>query len=228
MVAITLLVLVGVIALWFVDRSTLSFPGVGSTPSPSATISTDHSAVGLPSVVAVQSFVGAALVRSGSGVVVSSDGLILTTTAAAAYGSGTAVQQVTTSRGEVLRAQWVAYDKASGLVLLKTSAADLTAVDFDATTPVGSGTQLNALGATLVLSRYTPVAIPAWVAYALSGSVRVLALDHTILSVVAGAQLRTAQGGVVGIVGSGTPVKMIPAATIDAMMSRYLEGRKGL
>ena len=110
--------------------------------------------------VAVQTFAGASLIRQGPGTAVSADGLILTNIVAAPYGTGGYVYQIATPRGDVLRAKWVAWDKATGLTLLKAEATNLDAVLFDAARGLVRGQSLEAIAAQVLFSKFVTPASP--------------------------------------------------------------------
>ncbi len=173
------------------------------------------------SVVVVQAFSGSSLVRSGSGVVASADGLILTTWATAPYGSGSFVYQVVTSRGVVLRARRVVSDP-SGLVLLRTDTTDLPAASFADGVAVSIGQEVWTVAARVQTSRYSPVLVPARAVYEDISGTPVYSVDRTLIPLLAGAQVVTSRGSVVGIVRPSGGFSVIPAATVDTFIGQYL------
>ncbi len=169
--------------------------------------------------VAVQTFRAASLVATGSGTVVSSDGLILTTSLAAPYGSGSYVYQVATTDGEVLRA--VGVWRVSGFVLLKVQATDLDAVLFEAETPK-SGDQVTVVGAFLSLSQYVPVIVPAVIPYAAESRNTVISIDRALLPSLYGARVVDGSGRSIGLIQPTYPLaRLLSAADINAALEKY-------
>lgn len=197
-----------------------------STPTPTPTGSSLPIADRVPELslgtVAIQTYAGSVLVRSAAGTVVASDGLIVTTAAAAPYGSGSYLYQVTTATGTVSRARRVASDPANGLVLLKVETTEVGTVPFVEDARMRSGDELSAIGATVVLSRYTPVTLPVAVAYALDERTVALSLDRTYLNLLTGSRVVDSQGSTVGLLRPGTTVGVIGAAAVNAFIDRYL------
>jgi S1-C subfamily serine protease len=173
--------------------------------------------------VAIQTYSGTVLVRSAAGVVVASDGLIVTTATAAPYGAtGGYLYQVTTSDGAVARARRVAYDAANGLVLLKAETTELGTVPFTSQA-VHAGDELTAIGATVLLSRYAPVIVPAAVVYAADERQVAISLDRTYMTMLQGARLVDGQGRTLGLLRQGATAGIIPASVINAFVGRYLK-----
>ncbi len=199
-----------------VTVSDINSPGVSPSPRFTPVGGDVASSMGL---VAVQTFSGPALIRQGTATAVSADGLILTTSLAAPYGSGSYLYQVATPRGQILRAVRVASDAASGLVLLKADATDLDAVLFDVSSPV-AGQQLQAVSSQIQVSQFVPIRLPVWVVW--SASRTTLSLDRSFISSVLGARLVDAQGRSVGMVGLSTQPTFIDAGVINAFIEKYL------
>jgi S1-C subfamily serine protease len=172
--------------------------------------------------VAVQTFSGPVLVRQGAGTAVSVDGLVLTTSFAAPYGSGSYVYQVATSRGQLLRAKRVANDIPNGLVLLKTDANDLDVVLFDQDTQLAAGDELRAVSAQMVASRFVFMSLPAWVVWSDAARQTVLSMDRAYTGTLQGARLITESGSSVGLVRTAAQPGMISAETVNAFLEKYL------
>ncbi len=171
--------------------------------------------------VAVQTFSGPLLVRQGSGTVVAADGLILTTTSVAPYGSGSFTYQVATP-GRILRARRLTSDPLIGLVLLKVEAGDLNAVLFEPSSLVVSGMSIQATAATFVFSKFTSVHLPVWITWTdTEGSVG-LSADNSYGAIIAGARLMSEDGRSVGIFNwVGRPI-FIGATKINGFLERHL------
>lgn len=170
--------------------------------------------------VAVQTFNGSVLVRSGSGTAVSSDGLVLTTSAVAPYGSGSYVYQVATSSGEVLRAKGVW--RRDGLVLLQIAATDLSAVLFEEGDDVQAGREVLIVGALTSLSQYTPVILPATIPYITERDMPI-SFDRGFQLLLAGARVVDKSGRSLGIILLTTShPKVVSAGTLNAFLEQYL------
>ncbi len=195
------------------------------SPSPSPRVSpATNDRTALRGSVAVQTFLGSALVRQGSGTVVSADGLILTTTVAAPYGSGSYVYQIATSRGQLLRAHRVLSDRVSGLVLLKADAVDLDAVLFDTTAdPFVAGQQLEAVASQVQISTFTNQRLPLWVAWASPDGQITVSLDRVLGYAFHGARVIDQYGHSLGIIlySSSSP-RVVKASAINTFLESYL------
>lgn len=198
---------------------TVTVSDLSPTASPTPTPLTGRASELSRGTVAVQTFGFSSLVAAGSGTIVSSDGLILTTSLAAPYGSGSYVYQVATSDGAVLRATGVW--RLSGLVLLKVQATDLDAVLFDAATPQ-SGDSVTIVGALLSLSQYVPVIVPAAVPYVPEARNTVLSFDRALLPSLYGARVVDSAGRSIGLVQPTYPLaRLLSAADINAALEKY-------
>lgn len=226
MVAVVVLVLVALGAVLMLERTPGTVAGL-RTPTPRPFVSASPSDP-LPSsfslgTVAVQTFLGPTLVRSGAGTVVSSDGLILTSSAVAPYGSGSYVYQVATATGSLLRAAAVWRDGA-GLMLLKVSATDLDAVSFDEQASVQAGTAVRLISARMALSRYVSVMMTGTIPY-VSGDARDIPLstDRAFGPVLAGARAVNDAGGGIGMVRfAGASSYIVPASVLNGFIENYL------
>lgn len=194
------------------------------TPTPSPTPSVIPLGDRVPGfslgTVAVQTFDGAHLVHTAAATVVTSDGLLVTTSVAAPYGSGSFIYQIATAQGSVVRARRVAYDAATGLVLMKADGVDVPTVEFS-DGQFRAGDTLSIVGATFGLSHYVPVVLEASVVYAADDEHPVFSLDRSYLPLLSGARVLDGSGRTVGMlspVGAG----FIPATDINAVIDRYL------
>ena len=195
-----------------------------ATPSPVPSVQPLSSQVSALSLgtAAIQTFSGSMLVRAGSGTIVSSDGLIVTLSSAAPYGSGSYLYQVAISDGRLLRAQSVRRG-GSGLTLLRVAATDLDTVPFDPHAPILAGSQVMLVGAFRSLSGYTPVIVPAVIPYAADIRDIPLSLDRTFAGRLLSARVVDDSGRSLGLVQvSGAYPKMISAATINTFVDDYL------
>lgn len=237
-------VVAGCVVLWainYVDRIPLhrlaALLGVSITmsdmhegsPTPSVTphlasrdTSGDNGTSAALSIVAVQTFDGPALVRQGAGVAVSTDGLILTTTTVAPYGSGSYIYQIATSGGQLLRARRVASDVKNGLVLLLADINNFDAVFFDTNASVASGVQLEAISAQIVLSHFAVTRLPAWVVWSGEPMYTALSLDRAYGYRMDGALLVDGNDYPVGVLHWSAQPSLIGAVQIHEFLDRYL------
>ena len=232
-VALTLFVVLVVGAIAYIER--LPVPRLASLFGVSVTVSDLKSPTPSPSViplsdrlpalslgtVAVQTFAGSQLIRTAAATAVTSDGLFVTTTTAAPYGSGSFTYQLATSQGSVVRARRVAYDARTGLTLLKADGLDVGTVDFAPDVQLRAGDQLDAVGATFALSHYVPVVLPVEVVYSPDGVSAVLSYDRTFTVLLAGARLVDTASREVGIY-TNSAAGLISAAAISAFTDTYL------
>lgn len=235
MVGLVTLVILAAYSLWYLERTPshrlASLMGISVTvsdldarlnsPSPSATVApASGSALG---TVAVQTFSGSVLIRQGAGTAVSSDGLVLTTSATAPYGSGSFVYQVATPRGQLLRAKRVAGDRTSGLTLLKVDTTDMSAVVFERAPDMHAGSLLSALSSRVAVARFVAERLPVWV---VSGSDAddsvVLSLDRVYGARMHGARLLDESGRSIGLLRWGVQPSIIGADVINAFLEQYL------
>jgi S1-C subfamily serine protease len=195
------------------------------TPSPSVSIVPVSEQVPALSggTVVVETFSRTQRIRAGSGTVVSSDGLVLTTAAAAPYGSGGYVYQVAASDGRLVRARRVAADGASGLVLLKADGLDRATVPFEEAPVVRAGDELTIIGASLVQSRYVPVVISAGVVHAADAKSAALSLDRSYVALLAGARVVARDGKTLGILLPRAVAGITDGSVVNAFIRRYLE-----
>jgi len=194
----------------------------GPTPSVSVLPVSDQVPALTLGAVAVQTYRGSTLIRSASGTAVTSDGLIVTVSAGAPYGSGSFFYQVTTAKGAVAQARRVAYDAGTGLVLLRAEGLDTDPVTMDGSAEVRAGDQLAVLGATIALSRYTPVVLPAAVVTAPTRAQARLSVDKDQLPLLTGARVVDRRGRTVGILKPGPVTGITDATAVEGFVRRYL------
>jgi small nuclear ribonucleoprotein (snRNP)-like protein len=116
------------------------------------------------STVAIQSFKGGKLVREGSGIVISSDGVMLTTFDVVA---GADVYQVLHG-DKILRAQLVRYDDFKNLALLKVAVADMSVTRIERSYQFQPGQDVVVSGKMVELSTPVVFAQRGMVSYILS------------------------------------------------------------
>jgi hypothetical protein len=223
--AVILLLLASAMAIHFLDHIPARRPIIETPivqPSPSSQPLTEQVSSLALGTVAVQTFSGSTLIRLGSGTVVSSDGLIITTSAVAPYGPGSYIYQIATATGSLLRASSVLHD-SSGLVLLKVNASELNTVLFDENISFQAGTDVVLVGAFVRLSHYTSIVIPAVVPYVTDGRDIPLSAAPAFTSMLAAARVVDPSGHSLGLVQlGGAYPRMIPAVVLNAFIERYL------
>lgn len=170
------------------------------------------------SAVAIQSFKGGKIVREGSGIVISSDGIIITTFDAVA---GADVYQVLHGGDKILRAQLVRYDGFKNLALLKVDATDMNATRLERNYQFRAGQDVVVSGKIVELS--TPVVFvqKGMISYILSKDIVVDTEPNYFLS---GAKVVNNSGAVVGMayLRSGT-VRLLTAEVMDDFVKNYFE-----
>lgn len=197
-----------------------SHTSASPTPTPVRTPRADVAGLSL-SVVAIQTFSGPTLVRYGSGVVVASDGLIVTTSIVAPYGSGSYVYQVTSADGSLLRAKSV-WRNGSGLVLLKVTATDMAPIFFD-DSGLRSGESVDIVGAYMRLSSYVPVLLTGQIPYADDPSDVPLSMDRSFMALLPSALVADEAGHAIGLVQPGSGhARVITAESVNNFVERYL------
>lgn len=234
------LVLIAAIAMWYIDRipreRLAALMGItvtvsdltGATPTPSVSSSplTDQVPALSRGTVAIQSFAGTRVVRSGAGTAVSADGLIITTVAAAPYGGGAYRYQIMTADGTVARAVRVAADAPTGLVLLKADTEFSETVAFSEESRPTPGAGLTAVSALLLATRYTAVILPISVPYLDAGGAPVLSLDRSFVAQLAGARIVDVRGAAVGVYSPASRPSLIGAVKVNEFVRAYLDRQK--
>lgn len=171
-----------------------------------------------PSSVAIQTFQRGKLIRSGTGTVVSSDGLVVTVMDVVPYASPAASYQMTVY-DRVMRARVVARDVKTNLALLKTDTSDLTIAPLSHShPPVGS--PLAMVGGFVNLSVYQTFFAHAWLSYNISGY---SVLDVVPMPIMSGARVLSLDGRQVGMVFiRNGQVRMVKTGQIQEFLDIYL------
>ena len=167
--------------------------------------------------VAIQSFKGDKIIREGSGMVISSDGIIITTFDVIA---GADVHQI--SYGDkILRAQLVRYDGFKNLALLKVPAIDMSVTRLERNHQLQPGQDVVVSGKVIKLSSSSTFAQRAMISYILSKDTIIDTEPSYFLS---GSKVINNSGIVVGMVylRKGT-VRLITSEIMDDFVKNYFE-----
>lgn len=172
------------------------------------------------STVAVQSFSGGKIVREGSGIVVSSDGIILTTFDVV---SAADVLQVF-YKDKILRVQLVKFNGFKNLALLKSDATNMDVTGFDRNYQFQPGKDVIISGKIVELLNPLVFAQRAIISYILSKEV---VLDTEAKYFLSGSKVINNTGAVIGMIylRSGT-TRLIKSETIDDFVKSYFESIK--
>ncbi len=167
------------------------------------------------STVLVQTYSENRLVRTGTGSVVSSDGLVITTSDVV---SGQVYQVVADDK--IFKAKILTRQSIAGLALLKIDADNLTVTNLNAAENLQSGKTVILAGKLLSVSAPTVFSQLALVSYTSASDV---VLDTALNYFISGAKVITTDGTVAGItaIRSGKVV-LIPAGTLKSFLSGYL------
>lgn len=200
--------------------STPATPVPTPTPTPSPgfwqRIVSDHAL----STVAIQAFNNNRIVREGSGVIISADGVIVTTNDVV---SGGDMWQVANG-DKVLRASLVYWERARNLAILKVSETNLNVTRFDKNFAFSAGQEMIISGKVMDATKPTPFAQRAMVSKVLSSGV---ALDTDVRPFVSGARVINNAGQVVGIAYlRENEVRIISASTIEDYINEYFASLK--
>ncbi|OGN02508.1 MAG: hypothetical protein A2655_02170 [Candidatus Yanofskybacteria bacterium RIFCSPHIGHO2_01_FULL_43_42] len=219
-----LLGFLGGTAAWFLFLSlsgnTPKEPVLALTPIPIVVSSdfwqkivSDH----ILSTVAVQSFKGGNIIREGSGIVVSSDGIIITTFDVI---SGADVLQVF-HKDKILRAKVMRYDGFKNLALLKVNSADMDVTRFDRNYQFQPGQDMVVSGKMVELSNSAVFAQRGMISYILSKDTVMDTEPNYFLS---GSKVISNSGIVVGMsyLRNGS-VHLITAETMDDFVKSYFQ-----
>lgn len=176
-------------------------------------IASDHDL----STVGIQSFKATKIIREGSGMVVSSDGLIVTTLDVV---SGSDVFQVF-YKDKLLRARLVKYDGFKNLALLKVGITNMDVARFDRNYQFQPGQDVVMSGKIVELSRPTVFIQKGMVSHIFSKDIFLNAEPNYYIS---GSKVVNNSGKVVGITYlRGDTVRLIKAETIDDFIKKYFE-----
>lgn len=190
------------------------------TPTPTV-ISTDFwqkiAADQALSTVSIQSFKAGKIIREGSGMVVSSDGVIITTFDVI---SGTDILQVF-HKDQILRAQTVRYDGFKNLALIKVDSANMDVARLDRNYQFQSGQDVVVSGKLIELSNSVVFAQRGMIGYILSKDIILDTKPNYFLS---GSKAINNSGIVVGMtyLRNGT-AHLIKAEVIDDFIKNYFE-----
>lgn len=200
----------------------IDFLGTEPVPTPTPTIASsdfwqkivsDH----VLSTVAVQSFKGGKIVREGSGIVISSDGVIITTFDAIA---GADVFQVLHG-DKILRARLVLYDGFKNIALLKVAATDMSATRLERNYQFHPGQDVVVSGKMVELSSPVVFAQKGMISYVLTKDITVDTEPNNFLS---GSKVINNSGIVVGMayLRNGA-VRLITAESMDDLVKSYFD-----
>lgn len=202
----------------------VDFLGMEQTPAPTSTpaivspdfwqkIASDH----VLSTVAVQSFKGGKIVREGSGMIISSDGIIITTIDVVA---GSDVFQVLHG-DKILRAQLMRYNGFKNLALLKVAATDMNVTRLERKYQFQSGQDMIVSGKIVELSRPIVFVQRGMISYVLSKDI---VMDTEPSYFLSGSKVINSSGVVVGMsyLRSGT-ARLITAEVIDDFVKSYFQ-----
>jgi len=204
----------------------VEFLGTKPTPTPTPTvvssdfwqkIVSDH----VLSTVAIQSFKGGKIIREGSGIVISSDGVIITTFDVI---TGADVYQVL-YEDKISRAQLVLYNSFKNLALLKVPAVNMSITRLERNYQFQPGQDVIISGKIVELSAVPIVfAQRGMISYTLSNGVVVDTEPSYFLS---GSKVINNSGVVIGMayLRSGA-VRLITAEAIDDFVKNYFQANK--
>lgn len=169
------------------------------------------------STVGIQVFQGDKLVRQGSGVIVSSDGLI-TATADLIYPN--AVYQIF-YEDKILKGTIVARDYKLNLLLLKSASSYSNVANLDTRKNYRSGQDILVVGKLFDLSKPTVISQKGVVSYITE---RTVVLDIYPNSYISGSGAVNSDGRVIGIVYlRNGKVNLIQAGIVDDFFKNYLD-----
>jgi len=167
--------------------------------------------------VAIQSFKGGSMVREGSGIVISSDGVVITTFDVI---SGADVLQVF-HRDKILRAKVIRYDGIKNLALLKVDSADMDVTRLDRDYQFQPGQDVIVSGKMVELSNSVVFAQRGMISYILSKDIVIDTEPNYFLS---GSKVINNSGIVVGMsyLRSGA-VRLVTSEAIDDFIKSHFE-----
>ena len=212
----------GSIVFNLIKGNLIDFLGTEPTPTPTPTvvssdfwqrIVSDH----ILSTVAVQSFKSGKIVREGSGIVISSDGIIITTLDVIA---GADEYQVLHG-DQILRAQLVRYDGFKNLALLKVATTDMNVTRLERNYQFQPGQDVVVSGKIIEFSDPIVFAQRGMISYILSKD---MVIDTEPSYFLSGSKVINNSGIVVGMayLRSGV-VRLITTATMDDFVKSYFE-----
>jgi len=179
-------------------------------------IASDH----VLNTVAIQSFKGGKIAREGSGIIISSDGVVITTLDVI---SGADVLQVF-HKDKILRAKVIRYDGFKNLALLKVDSADMDVTRLDRNYQFQPGQDVIVSGKIVELSNSVVFAQRGMISYVFSKDIIVDTEPNYFLS---GSKVINKSGVVVGMsyLRNGT-VRLITSETMDNFVKSYFQASK--
>lgn len=170
-----------------------------------------------PSLVGIQVFQNDKIVRQGSGIIVSSDGLIITT---ANLFIPNGIYQIS-YEDKILKGLVATSDFKLNLLLLKTSALNSSIADLDLSPNYQSGQDILLVGKLFDLSKSTLVSQRGTVSYVTDKNI---VLDTMLSSYLYGFGVVDTEGRFKGItyIKNGK-VNLIKAEPIDSFLKEYIE-----
>lgn len=210
--------LFGFIGDSFIEKSPELSVSSFSTPTPTPTsfdivekIVRDSSL----SSVAIQTFQGNILKKSGSGIILSSDGLVITTHE---LSQGQTIQVL--FEDKIFKASVVKKDLARNIALIKIDGSNLTVSDLDTTSTYESGREYILTGKMVNLSKIVTFSQKAIVNYAQD---KTILIDTNNSDMLNGAKALVYSGRMVGMiyVKAGKTL-LIPAQTISEFYNSAL------
>ena len=169
------------------------------------------------SSVAIQTFQGDKLAKQGSGIIISSDGLILTT--ADVISGGTAVQVLF---GDKIYKGWaMSLNRLLNLAILKIAdVSDMTISELDNSSQFTSGQELILTGKTSLLSGPEVFTQKGLVNYVTNSEVL---LDTSVSSYISGAKILSSSGKLMGMayIRAGK-VYALRAQVLSDFINKYL------
>jgi len=219
-----LLGFLGGAAAWFLllnlSGNALEEPVPAPTPTPTVVSSdfwqkivSDH----ILSTVAIQSFKGGKIIKEGSGMTISSDGVIITTFDVIA---GADVYQVL-YEDKILRAQLVQYDGFKNLALLKVSATDINVTRLERSHQLQPGQDVVVSGKVVRFSNSAVFAQRGMISYILSKDI---VIDTEPSYFLSGSKVINNSGIVIGMayLRNGA-VRLITSEAMDDFVKNYFE-----
>lgn len=170
-----------------------------------------------PSLVGIQVFQNDKIVRQGSGIIVSSDGLVVTT--ANLFIPGGIYQIV--YEDKILKGSFATSDFKFNLMLLKTSALNSSIADLDLSSNYQSGQDMLLVGKLFDLSKPVLVSQRGIVSYVTD---KTIVLDTILSNYLYGFGAADAVGRFKGItyIRNGK-VQLIKAELIDSFLKEHIE-----
>lgn len=168
--------------------------------------------------VAIQVFKDNKVIRQGGGIVVSSDGLVVTV---ADFLSANAVYQIF-YEDQILKGSVVAWDFKSNLLLLKTSSSFSGIADLAVFSSYQTGEETTLIGRLVFFSKPIIVSQRATVSYSTD---RVTIFDTTANHYLQGFQIINSSGNLLGISTlKNGKINLIKASIISDFLKDHIKG----